>query len=64
MQTDLWYDLELRELVGGSTAEDLIRDAEAAQFSVDESDGGETDGERSDGDKSDGEDPDSKEPGT
>lgn len=38
MQSDIWYDLELRELVGGSTAEDLIRDAEAAQLSVDESD--------------------------
>jgi hypothetical protein len=37
MQADIWYDLELRELVGGSTAEDLIRDAEAAQPSADDS---------------------------
>jgi hypothetical protein len=37
MQSDIWYELELRELVGGSTAEDLIRDAEAAQLSVEES---------------------------
>ena len=37
MQSDIWYELELRELVGGSTAEDLIRDVEAAQLSVEES---------------------------
>jgi hypothetical protein len=37
MQTNIWYDLELMELVGGSTAEDLIREAEAAQPTVDES---------------------------
>ena len=45
MQTDLWYDLELRNLVGGSTAEELIREAEAAQFSVDDADSDESDGE-------------------
>jgi len=48
MQTNIWCDLELMELVGGSAAEDLIRDAEAAQLTVDES---ET------------EDPDDKNPG-
>ena len=51
MQSDIWYDLELRELVGGSTAEDLIRDAEAAQLSVEESDVEECDVEDPDGTK-------------
>ena len=38
MHTDLWYDLELMDLAGGNAVEELIRDAQAAQFSADESD--------------------------
>jgi hypothetical protein len=46
MQTSIWYDLELMELVGGSAAEELIRDAEAAQLSVDESETEDADGKK------------------
>ena len=45
MQTDLWYELELVELAGSSAVEDLIRDAEAAQFSANVSEDDEPDGD-------------------
>jgi len=46
MQTNIWYELELIELVGGSPVEDLIRDAEAAQPTLDESETEDSDDKR------------------
>jgi hypothetical protein len=48
MHTNLWYDLELMGLAGGSAVEELIRDAEAAQFSAEESTPNEADGDQPD----------------
>jgi len=37
MQTDVWYDLALRELIGGDdAAQALVREAEAASQGADE----------------------------
>lgn len=37
MQTDVWYDLALRELIGGDdAAQALVREAEAASQGGDE----------------------------